>query len=51
MHHDTANAGQRPSKIIMLDESSVGKTSLVLQFYKSEFEVNSEPTIGATYVT
>jgi small GTP-binding protein len=42
---------ERPSKIIMLGDSSVGKTSIVLQFYKSEFETASEPTIGAAYVT
>jgi small GTP-binding protein len=35
----------------MLGDSSVGKTSIVLQFYKSEFEQTSEPTIGAAYVT
>lgn len=41
----------RPVKVIMLGDSSVGKTSIVLQFYKSEFEVNGEPTVGAAYVT
>ncbi|OHS96021.1 GTP-binding protein ypt5 [Tritrichomonas foetus] len=42
---------QRPAKVIMLGDSSVGKTSIVLQFYKSEFESTSEPTVGAAYVT
>ena len=42
---------QRPAKVIMLGDSSVGKTSIVLQFYKSEFETTSEPTVGALYVT
>ena len=42
---------QRPAKVIMLGDSSVGKTSIVLQFYKSQFEMTSEPTIGASYVT
>ena len=42
---------QRPAKVIMLGDSSVGKTSIVLQFYKAQFEMTSEPTIGASYVT
>jgi small GTP-binding protein len=41
---------QMPSKVIMLGDSAVGKTSIVLQFYKNEFEATSEPTIGAAYV-
>ncbi|OHS95752.1 Ras-related protein Rab7 [Tritrichomonas foetus] len=40
-----------PAKVIMLGDSSVGKTSIVLQFYKSKFEPASEPTVGAAYVT
>lgn len=43
--------GQHPSKVIMLGDSSVGKTSIVLQFYKAQFEMSNEPTIGASYVT
>jgi small GTP-binding protein len=35
----------------MLGDSSVGKTSIVLQFHKSQFAATSEPTIGASYVT
>lgn len=42
---------QQPSKVIMLGDSSVGKTSIVLQFYKAQFETANEPTIGASYVT
>lgn len=42
---------QRSAKVIMLGDSSVGKTSIVLQFYKSEFETTSEPTVGAAYIT
>ncbi|OHT03264.1 Ras-related protein Rab-22A [Tritrichomonas foetus] len=41
----------RPSKVILIGNSSVGKTSLVLQLYKHEFDPSSEPTIGAAYVT
>jgi small GTP-binding protein len=44
-------ASQRGLKVIMLGDSSVGKTSIVLQFYKSKFETSGEPTIGAAYVT
>jgi small GTP-binding protein len=35
----------------MLGDSSVGKTSIVIQFYKGEFEPHSEATVGASYVT
>jgi small GTP-binding protein len=41
----------RSTKVILLGDSAVGKTSIVLQFYKGEFETTSEPTIGAAYVT
>lgn len=41
----------RPAKVILLGNSSVGKTSIVLQFHKAQFETLGEPTIGASYVT
>jgi small GTP-binding protein len=50
MHNLGSAVSDRPSKVIMLGESCVGKTSIVLQFYKSEFDTMSEPTIGAAYV-
>jgi small GTP-binding protein len=44
-------SGQRAAKVIMLGDSSVGKTSIVVQFFRSEFDAASEPTIGAAYVS
>ena len=41
----------RAAKVIMLGDSSVGKTSIILQFYKQQFEETGEPTIGASYIT
>ena len=38
-------------KVIMLGNSSVGKTSIVLRFYKSTFPEESQPTIGAAYIS
>jgi small GTP-binding protein len=51
MDNLSPGSNTRPSKVIMLGDSAVGKTSIVLQFYKGEFESMSEPTIGAAYVT
>jgi len=42
---------KRPVKVCMLGDSSVGKTSIVIQFYRGEFDELSEPTVGASYVT
>lgn len=38
-------------KVILLGNAAVGKTSIVLQFYKSTFPEDSVPTIGAAYIT
>ncbi|KAJ3447703.1 ras-related protein rab-5c [Anaeramoeba flamelloides] len=38
-------------KIVLLGQSSVGKSSLVYQFCKGEFFENQEPTIGASFLT
>ena len=37
-------------KIILLGNTCVGKTSIVLQFYKSYFNDEVQPTIGASYI-
>ena len=39
------------SKVILLGNASVGKTSLIVQFYKSIFQEESQPTIGAAYIS
>jgi small GTP-binding protein len=38
-------------KVILLGDSSVGKTSIILRYYKDQFDINSLSTIGSTYVT
>lgn len=36
-------------KVILLGNTCVGKTSIVLQFYKALFQEQGQPTIGAAY--
>lgn len=38
-------------KIVLLGESSVGKSSLALRFAKGRYNDNSESTIGAAFIT
>ncbi|KAJ3453018.1 ras-related protein rab-5c [Anaeramoeba flamelloides] len=38
-------------KIVLLGDSSVGKSSLVYKFVKDQFFENQEPTIGASFLT
>ena len=45
------NVGEkRPIKIILLGESGVGKTSIILRYSKNQFESHQGPTIGATFI-
>ena len=37
-------------KIILLGDAGVGKTSIILRYYKNKFETNSVSTIGSTFV-
>jgi len=39
------------SKLVLLGESAVGKSSIVLQFVKGEFDDYRESTIGAAFLT
>lgn len=53
--------GQRPNnttqnricqfKLVLLGESAVGKSSLVLRFVKGQFHEYQESTIGAAFLT
>lgn len=55
------NAAQRPNgsaqgkicqfKLVLLGESAVGKSSLVLRFVKGQFHEFQESTIGAAFLT
>ncbi|KAI8394228.1 ras family-domain-containing protein [Radiomyces spectabilis] len=38
-------------KLVLLGESAVGKSSLVLRFVNREYQENREPTIGAAFLT
>ncbi|GAA5930921.1 Rab family GTPase [Sporobolomyces koalae] len=50
-----ANVGATPTtssrKLVLLGESAVGKSSLVLQFVKGQFDDYRESTIGAAFLT
>lgn len=38
-------------KLVLLGESAVGKSSIVLRFVNNEYQDNKEPTIGAAFLT
>ncbi|KAK4700032.1 Ras-related protein Rab-5C, partial [Phenoliferia sp. Uapishka_3] len=38
-------------KLVLLGESAVGKSSVVLRFCQNDFQANKEPTIGAAFLT
>ncbi|KAI8885139.1 ras-domain-containing protein [Backusella circina FSU 941] len=40
-----------PVKLVLLGESAVGKSSLVIRFVNREYVENREPTIGAAFLT
>ncbi|ORY56182.1 ras family-domain-containing protein [Leucosporidium creatinivorum] len=48
-----AEAPARPVqvKLVLLGESAVGKSSVVLRFCQNDFQANKEPTIGAAFLT
>lgn len=44
---------QKPfqTKLVLLGEAAVGKSSVVLRFVSNEFQENKQPTIGAAFLT
>lgn len=48
-----AASPQKPfqTKLVLLGEAAVGKSSVVLRFVQNEFQENKEPTIGAAFLT
>ncbi|THD19673.1 Ras protein Rab-5C [Fasciola gigantica] len=42
---------QISSKLVLLGESAVGKSSIVLRFVKAQFSEFQEATIGAAFLT
>lgn len=47
------DAATRPiqTKLVLLGEAAVGKTSVVHRFVQDDFQENREPTIGAAFLT
>ena len=41
---------EKPIKVILLGESGVGKTSIILRYSKDKFETIAASTIGATFI-
>ena len=50
MSENSNNSENNEIKIILLGDAGVGKTSIILRYYKDEFLPNSVSTIGATYI-
>lgn len=44
------SSGKREVKVVLLGDSGVGKTSLVLRFVTDSFRLRSEPNIGASFM-
>jgi len=51
--NDAASGNMKPIqvKLVLLGESDVGKSSIVLRFVNNEYQDNKEPTIGAAFLT
>ena len=47
--NDDENEEKEPIKIILLGDSGVGKTNIILRYLKNEFNKNSTSTIGTTF--
>lgn len=50
---NAAAANPKPfqTKLVLLGEAAVGKSSVVLRFVSNEFAENKQPTIGAAFLT
>lgn len=54
LNTETQNApSMRPiqTKLVLLGEAAVGKSSVVHRFVQDEFQEDREPTIGAAFLT
>ena len=47
--NDNKNEEKEPIKIILLGESGVGKTCIILRYLNNQFNQNAESTIGTTF--
>ena len=50
MEENNKNAPEKNVKIILLGESGVGKTSIILRYFKDEFNENMQSTFGSTFI-
>jgi small GTP-binding protein len=50
MDLDQVKTGSRNIKVVLLGDTSVGKTSLLSQFNWNTFQSETEPTVGAMFV-
>jgi GTPase SAR1 family protein len=48
---ESADPALNSAQVVLLGESSVGKSSLVLRFVRGQFVENSLPTVGAAFLT
>ena len=37
-------------KVILLGDSGVGKTSIILRYYRNQFKADSQSTIGSNFI-
>ena len=49
--HTHTHTQHTHTQVVLLGESSVGKSSLVLRFVRGQFVENSLPTVGAAFLT
>lgn len=47
----TLVASQKKYKVVLMGQSSVGKTSIIIRFSKNSFKADQESTIGAAFVS
>ena len=50
MEENNKNTSEKNVKIILLGESGVGKTSIILRYFKDEFHENMQSTFGSTFI-
>ena len=51
MEEEKNKGKKKDLKVILLGDSGVGKSSIILRYYKNQFDQNGLSTFGAAYVT
>ncbi|KAL8257749.1 hypothetical protein R6Q59_029790 [Mikania micrantha] len=49
--HGDSNAGNLRVKLVLLGDSGVGKSCIVLRFVRGQFDPTSKVTVGASFLT